>query len=200
MSTPDNKIIKPARRLVHERKIDLKAYRRDDQLWDIEAVLIDYKAKDLQLAAVYRQAGDPIHHMRLTITINEQMDVVDAFSQSLQVPYEGTCEVINPQYAKLIGLNLLNGFREGVKERLGGIMGCTHISELTKLLPTVAAQAFVGEIFQVQTNLKETEAHQELPFHFNGCHALRTDGQVVKTYHPVWYGHPLQAGKFTFLK
>lgn len=200
MSTPDNKIIKPARRLVHERKIDLKAYRRDDQLWDIEAVLIDYKAKDLQLAAVYRQAGDPIHHMRLTITINEQMDVVDAFSQSLQVPYEGTCEVINPQYAKLIGLNLLNGFREGVKERLGGIMGCTHISELTKLLPTVAAQAFVGEIFQVQTNLKEMEVHQELPFHFNGCHALRTDGQVVKTYHPVWYGHPLQAGKFTFLK
>jgi hypothetical protein len=190
----------PSRRLVHERKIDLKVYRREDQLWDIEAEILDCKSKDLQLAAVYRKAGEPIHHMKLTITINQQMDVVDAYAKSLQVPYEGTCELIGSKYNKLIGLNLLKGFREGVKSRLGGILGCTHISELTKLLPTAATQAFVGEVFNVQTNQDTIQPNQELPFQFNGCHALRTDGEVVKQYHSPWFGYPLEPGKFQMTK
>jgi hypothetical protein len=190
--------LKPSRRLVHERKIDLKVYRRDDQLWDIEAHITDCKARGLQLAAVYREAGEPIHEMQLTLTINEKMDILHAFAKSLHVPYEGTCELIGPDYTKLVGLNLLSGFREGVKNRLGGIKGCTHISELTKLLPTVATQAFVGEVFYVQTHTQSSAQGQEkLPFQFNGCHALRTDGVVVQKYHPVWYGHPLEPGKFS---
>ena len=193
--------ITSSRRLIHERKIDLKVYRREDQLWDIEAEILDCKGQDLQLAAVYRKAGEPIHHMLLTVTINQDMDVVNAFAKSLQVPYEGTCELIGPDYAKLIGLNLLKGFREGVKSRLGGILGCTHISELTKLLPTAATQAFVGEVFYVQANQTEKrQPDEQLPFQFNGCHALRTDGAVVKQYHPVWYGYPLEPGKFTISK
>jgi hypothetical protein len=190
--------LKPSRRLVHERKIDLKVYRREDQLWDIEALITDSKARGLQLAAVYREAGEPIHEMLLTLTINEKMDILQAFAKSLHVPYAGTCELIGPDYTKLVGLNLLNGFREGVKNRLGGIKGCTHISELTKLLPTVATQAFVGEVFHVQTDIEiEGQGQEKLPFQFNGCHALRTDGDVVKKYHPIWYGHPLEPGKFS---
>jgi len=198
----DTQEITPSRRLVHERKIDLKVYRREDQLWDIEAEIIDCKGQDFQLAALSRKAGEPIHHMLLTVTINQGMDVVDAFAKSLQVPYEGTCELIGPDYAKLIGLNLLKGFREGVKSRLGGILGCTHISELTKLLPTAATQAFVGEVFYVQANqtTDKKQPDEQLPFQFNGCHALRTDGEVVKQYHPVWFGHPLEPGKFTISK
>jgi hypothetical protein len=188
--------IKPSRKLVHERKIDLKVYRRDDQLWDIEAQITDCKAQGLQLAAIYREAGEPIHDMQLTVTINEKMDILQAFAKSLHVPYAGTCELIGPDYAKLVGLNLLSGFREGVKNRLGGIKGCTHISELTKLLPTVATQAFVGEVFHVQAH-NEGQNQENLPFQFNGCHALRTDGEVVKKFHPVWYGHPLEPGKFS---
>ena len=192
---------KNSRRLVHERKIDVKAYRRDDDLWDIEAEIVDTKNKDFQLAAVNRKAGEPIHHMMLTLTINENMDVIDANAKSLQVPYLGSCDSIAPDYSKLKGLNLLRGFREGVKSRLGGIQGCTHISELTKIIPTVATQAFVGEVLHVQlSSLEKKSPNEELPFHFNGCHALRTDGEVVKKYHPIWYGHPVVPGKFTISK
>jgi hypothetical protein len=197
----NSKDANPSRRLVHERKIDLKAYRRDDDLWDIEAELMDTKPQDFQLAAVYRKKNEPIHQMQLKITINEQMEIVQSSAKSLQVPYPSFCENIVPDYSKLVGLKLLKNFREGVKSRLGGYLGCTHLSELTKLLPTVATQGFAGEIFPVQ---KSTENHSvdgaELPFQFNACHALRTDGEAVKTYHPIWYGYPLQAGKFIFGK
>ncbi len=200
MSDIQNDSISP-RRLVHERKIDLKVYRRDDDLWDVEVELIDTKPKDFQLAAVHRKKNEPIHQMQLKLTIDEHMEIVGASAKSYNVPYPGFCEKITPDYSKLVGLNLLTGFREGVKNRLGGYLGCTHLSELTKLIPTVVAQGFAGEIFPVQgASENQRKEGQELPFQFNGCHALRTDGEVVKTYHPIWYGYPLQAGKFTFRK
>ena len=189
------------RRLVHERKIELKAFRRDDDLWDIEAELLDTKPQDFQLAAFHRKKNEPVHQMQLKITINEQMDIIQASAKSYQVPYPGFCEKITPNYSQLVGLNLLKNFREGVKSRLGGYLGCTHLSELTKLLPTVATQGFAGEIFPVQTALENNGRNEpKLPFHFNGCHALRTDGEAVKTYHPIWYGYPLQVGEFLFDK
>jgi len=30
--------------------------------------------------------------------------------------------------SRLVGLNLMKGFRQAVKERLGGVQGCTHIT------------------------------------------------------------------------
>lgn len=179
------------RRLVQYRQIHAKAYLREDGLWDIEVELNDTKGKDFQLAAVHRLEGQPIHRMLLTITINEQFDILEASSKSLDVPYPGFCETINPDYQKLVGLNLLKGFRAAVKDRLGDIAGCTHLTELTNVLPTVAIQAFVGEVFPVVKAPETIKVlHQKIPFHFNGCHALRTDGEVVKTYHPVWFGYP----------
>lgn len=188
---------KLSRTLIHERTIALKVYRREDALWDIEASIKDCKAKDFQLAASMRKLGEPIHDMLLTITINPKMDILEASAQSMAVPYWGSCELIGPSYAKLVGLNLLHGFREGVKSRLGGVLGCTHISELTKLLPTVATQAFIGEVvFAHKDASEQTHDSEQLPFQYNGCHALRTDGEVVKKYHAKWYGYPITPGKF----
>jgi hypothetical protein len=191
-----NSDLKPQRRHVQTRKIEVHAYQREDELWDLEAEIIDLKGKDFQLAAVMRLLGEPIHHMVLKLTINTKFDILEANAHSFAIPYSGYCENIGPDYGKLVGLNLIKGFREGVKERLGGIKGCTHITELTKLLPTVAIQAFVGEIFPIIKAPEVTkEPNQKPSFQFNGCHALRTDGEVVKNYHPVWYGYPVPNGE-----
>jgi hypothetical protein len=184
--------IKPQRRHVQTRKIEVHAYERADHLWDLEAEIVDLKGKDFDLAAVRRLKGEPIHHMLLKITINTKFDVLEAGASLLSIPYPGFCEKIGPDYSKLVGLNLIKGFRAGVKERLGGIQGCTHLTELTNVLPTVAIQAFVGEIFPVIKAPETTKkSDAKLPFQFNGCHSLRTDGEVVKTFHPVWYGYPI---------
>jgi hypothetical protein len=55
----------PSRRFVHTRSIRVKAFARDDGLWDLEAELTDVKEKDFALAVGFRRAGDPVHSMRL---------------------------------------------------------------------------------------------------------------------------------------
>ena len=183
----------PTRRHVHTRNIRAEVYARDDGLWDVEAELTDTKARDFQLATGLRHAGDPIHHMRLTITIDTGLNVIDANAEMLRVPYAGHCEVVEPDYRQLIGLNLMKNFRRDVRERLGGAEGCTHVTELTNVLPTAAVQAFAGEVFRTRDAAEDHAAAGSLPasdqkpFQIDRCHALRSDGPAVAEFYPRWY-------------
>ena len=180
-----------SRQLIHTRKMHTQVFRREDGLWDIEVSLLDTKGKDFHLASSVRVKGEPIHQMLLAITIDTQFNVLAARAESLAVPYPGSCELITPEYEKLVGLNLVSGFRAAVKNLFKGIKGCSHITELCSVLPTAAIQAFAGEVLQSKV---DGDAHpDQMPFQLNGCHALRTDGEVVKKYYKIWYGAPLVA-------
>ena len=175
----------PNRRHVHTRSIKVEAYARDDGLWDIEAVLTDTKARDFVLATGIRPVGEPVHDLVLTVTIDTQLNIVAAEARSRSVPYPGQCEAIEPDYSKLVGLNLLQNFRKLAFERLGRINGCTHLTELAGVLPTAAVQAFAGEVFRTHESARQSEEIK--PWQLDRCHALRTDGPAVAKFYPRWY-------------
>ena len=174
----------PNRRHVHTRSIKVEAYSRDDGLWDLEAILTDHKARDFVLATGLRPVGKPVHDLVLTVTIDTQLDIVAAQAQSRSVPYPGQCEAIEPDYSRLIGLNLLKDFRKTLLARLGGVNGCTHLTELAGVLPTAAVQAFAGEVFRTHESARQSE--ETKPWQLDRCHALRTDGKAVAQYYPHW--------------
>ncbi len=177
-----------SRRHVHTRTIRAEVFARDDGLWDLEAELVDTKARDFQLASGLRPAGSAIHRMRLMVTIDTACNVVAAVARSLDHPYPGHCAEVEPDYAKLIGLNLRHGFKRAVRERLGGVSGCTHMTELTDVLPTAAIQAFAGELKRdiAEEDGAPSEGGQK-PFQLDRCRALRTDGPAVARFYPRWY-------------
>ena len=178
----------PNRRHVHTRSIRVDAYARDDGLWDLEAVLTDTKSRDFPLATGMRPAGDPVHDMVLRVTIDTQTTIVAVAAESRWVPYPGYCDTIGPDYGKLVGLNLLQDFRRHVQARLGGVHGCTHITELAKVLPTAAVQAFAGEVFKTRDSAHAGHAHDDkMPWQLDRCHALRTDGPAVAKFYPRWH-------------
>jgi hypothetical protein len=171
--------------LKHTRAISIEAFARDDGLWDLDAQITDTKTRDSHLASGVRPSGSPIHDLSLRITIDTHMTIVDAEGISDAVPYPGFCNTIGPDYKKLIGLNLLRQFRFGVNERLSGVKGCTHLTELTQLLPTAAIQAFAGDVIDTRDGADNTN-FTEKPFQLDRCHALRVDGLAVAQYYPRW--------------
>ena len=188
-----------ARQLRHRRAIRADAYERDDGLWDIEACLTDHKPRDVALAPGVRPKGLPIHELWLRITIDRKLTIVDAEASSESVPYPGHCEVSNPAYRALIGLNLLHDFHRHARRLLAGTAGCTHLTELCSVLPTAAIQAFAGDVWNMsdgddaghasQRTSASAAAHREPPFQLGRCHALRFDGEAVQRFYPRWYGH-----------
>ncbi len=178
----------PERQLRHRRRIDIEIHARPDGLWEVDAQMQDMRASEFTLhGGGTLRAGEPIHDMRLRIVVDANFEIVDAGAQTVAMPYAGVCDAHGDLYSRLIGLNLLDGFRRGVKERLGGVQGCTHLTELTWVLPTAVVQAFAGEglLDRVDDGGMPVQ-----PMPIDRCHALRSDGPMVRTHFPRWYRAP----------
>jgi hypothetical protein len=167
-----------AREPLHTRAIEIKGYRREDGLYDIEGHLVDAKPTDFRLAAGVRKAGEPVHGMWLRITVDRQLNIVDAAAAMDAMPYVGHCDGIVPAYRLLVGLAIRPGYQQRLKELLGGVRGCTHITELAGSLATAAFQTMAGQ--GVQDPARK-------PFQLDRCHALALTSPVVGRYYPQWY-------------
>jgi len=171
------------RQLKHRRQIDAQVFSRGDGLWEVDAVLTDTKTRVANMMDGPRQPGTPIHDMLLRLVVNEKFDIVEAGSETRWMPYTGTCNDHDDAYAALVGMNLMQNFRQALRQKLGGVLGCTHITELAQTLPTAVVQAFVGEVIDT----RGTAQGAKQPFQIDRCHALRSDGEIVRLQHPRWY-------------
>jgi hypothetical protein len=171
------------RQLKHRRQIDVQVYGRSDGLWEADARLTDVKTRDSRLSMGIRPAGEPIHDMLLRVVVNRSLDIVASGAESLAVPYPGHCDQHGDAYGRLVGLNLMRGFRHALRERVGGALGCTHITELAQILPTAVVQAMAGEVIDTRGDSDSAER----PFQIDRCHALRSDGPAVEAHYPRWF-------------
>ena len=172
----------PARQPLHRRVVQVEAFQREDGLFDLEARLTDTKPHPVDLLSGRREAGDPVHDMILRVTIDAQFTIVGAEADLSRVPMPGTCEAVAPKYERLVGLNLLRGFRRQVQARLGRTEGCTHLSELTAVLPTAALQSIAHRVRPIDASVAS-----EPPFYIGQCHAYDRSGEVVRRHYPQWF-------------
>ena len=170
---------KVPRERLHCRAVTYDGFSRDDGLFDIEAHLVDTKDHDYPLLTGIRPAGFPIHDMWARITIDASAIIRDVEVVTDAMPYPGACDRITPDYRKLIGANLLAGFRKHLHDVMGRVKGCTHITEMLANLPTAAIQMFAG--------LRRENQGDEKPFQLDRCHALDTTTDTVRRYYPKWY-------------
>ena len=175
-----------ARQPVHLRRISCEGYLRDDGLFDIEGLLIDTKPVTLQLVNKAVTAGDPIHQMRVRLTIDRERCILDANVWSEHTPYPD-CMEVEASYRKLIGLRIEPGFTRVVKRLFRGTLGCSH---MTELLPHMASTAFQVMWADGDFNTVDAKGSQQRTSPLGGCHSLRLDGHIVRTYFPKHQKEP----------
>jgi hypothetical protein len=163
----------PTRRLLHTRHIVCNGYERSDGLFDIEARLTDIKADTADLLYKQVPAGEPLHDLRITLTI-DATGLIRRASASTDTGPSPYCAQINAAYESLAGVRIAAGFRQQVKERVGGKHGCTHLTELLGPLATTALQTLMG------TRPGGGNADAHLAQMIDTCHAWRADGEVVR--------------------
>ncbi|HEX4780628.1 MAG TPA: DUF2889 domain-containing protein, partial [Usitatibacter sp.] len=125
-----------------------------------------------------RPAGEPVHDMWLRITVDRALNIVDAAAAMDAVPFVEHCGAIVPAYRKLVGLAIRPGYHNRLKELLGGVRGCTHVTELAGALATAAFQTLAGQVSQDP---------ERKPFQVDRCHALEGSGPAVARYYPKWH-------------
>jgi hypothetical protein len=191
------------RQHLHTRRVVCQGFFRDDGLWDIEGRITDEKT--YEHANEWRgplKPGDFVHDMSLRLTIDHTLMIVDAEAVTDKSPYR-MCGDIAPDFKKLIGLRIGGGFHRAVRERLGGVHGCTHIVELLRPLATT--------VFQTVSSKKARDlnrAHREKtgtlppkdpnappkprrkPYMLDTCHTWASDSEVTRRWVPHFYTGP----------
>ena len=178
-------ISKPVPRdLIHTRTIQCAGYKRKDGLWDIDGFMTDTKTYTFN--SVDREhiaSGEPIHHMVMRITVDDDMLLKNAEASTEFAPYH-ICGNINDNFAKLKGLKIGPGWRRAVNQVMGGKHGCTHLRDL--LIGPLAVTAY-QTIIPMRQPSKPKQHLAFRPAIIGTCHAYAPDGQIVRRLWPEFY-------------
>lgn len=170
----------PTRKLIHTRQVTCKGYVRDDGLFEVEGHLADVRGVDClsRRREVLVRAGDTLHGMRLRITVDQAMRIVDAGAVTEHSPH-GECRSVGAGYAALKGLIIGPGFLAAVKERFRGVKGCTHLTELIGPVATTAIQTAISAREQLAgLDADPDTANGPQMQLVNSCHAWRRGGEA----------------------
>lgn len=162
----------------HQRSITINAYARSDGLWDIEGHLTDSWTKPVPRAGGMLPPGEPMHSMRLRLTLDGSATIVAAQAATDAGPYGEACAAVTPDYRQLVGVRVAHGYRDAIRRLFGRTAGCTHMNELAGVMGSAALQAMWSEL---------TQDPEEKPFAIDGCHALKSSGRQVAQFFPRWY-------------
>lgn len=175
------------RELMHTRQIVCRAFRLKDGLLEIEATLADEKTQEVAFRSRPPvRTGEFMHRMSLTLTIDTDYLIQDVKAKTLQAPWP-MCGGTDDAYRRLIGLRIGAGFSRRVKELLGGIEGCTHVTELVMQAANTYVQASwpdrMARQMAVDQDPRRWPDRNTLNF-VNHCHAWRQDGATLIQEYP----------------
>jgi hypothetical protein len=167
------------RKAIHKRQITCEGFEREDGLLEIEGLLVDTRPIPTPLPTKSLAPHEPIHQMRAVMVIDRQCTILQLRAVTEHSPYV-TCGDIAPTYEQLVGLRIESGFTQAMKQLFRGPLGCSHITEL---LPRMAATAFQMVWADGPDDAVNTGTGKRMT-PIGGCHALKPDGHVVRTYFP----------------
>ena len=174
------------RRLLHTREVVCHGYRRADGLYDIEGRLRDLSVEGTWMIFHGLEAGEAIHDMRLVLTIDTDLVIhrAEAFMDSTATPYCGPAAEV---YGRLAGLKIGPGFRQAAKARVGGVIGCTHLTELLGPMGTTAMQTMFSELREAkrQRGGAFPEGPLPRPVVIDTCRAYRADSPATERIWPM---------------
>ena len=176
------------RELLHTRNVSLRGFVRDDELFEIEAELLDTKNYDFQnhdRGTIKK--SEPIHQMKIKLVLDEKLFVVDAEAKTENSPYF-ICKNANSNFRKIIGLQIRSGWKREITKLIGGTNGCTHITELLSSVATAAFQTiYPYKSKQKNKNEAKLNHDQEKPLLLGTCYAFNNKSEVVKRLWPKWH-------------
>jgi hypothetical protein len=166
--------------------VQCHGYRRQDGLWDIEGHLVDtktYTFTNRERGEI--KPGEPIHEMWLRLTVDDELLIHQVEAATDASPFS-ICGDVTERFKQLRGLKISRGWRRKVDHLLGGVNGCTHLVELLGPVATTAFQT----IFPIKSRRKDAHTDGKKPPMLDSCHALATDGEIVRLHWPRFYTGP----------
>ena len=165
-------------KLVHTRKIEIHAYDLGEHLVLIEGKLADTRPS-LSPTGESRDEPALIHDLTARIWIQGPYLTISAAEAEMdKVPRE-MCPEVLPGLQKLVGLKIVTGFTQKVKDLIGDVKGCSHLTNLFLILGPVAVQGYWAAYGRrAGARSLDNPAFSRV---LDSCHVWRRDGPYVRS-------------------
>jgi hypothetical protein len=96
----------------------------------------------------------------------------------LHIPRE-TCREALPDLQKLVGIKIISGYTQKVKDLIGNVKGCSHLTHLFITLGPAAVQGYWAA-YGRQPGARSL-ANPAITRVVDSCHVWRRDGPLVRS-------------------
>lgn len=182
------------RELIHSRNIHCEGFLRDDGLWDIEGMLYDKKTYPLELPLRHCvAAGGATHDMKVRLSIDNNK-FIRAVEVAMDAVAYGACPGAEPNYQRLVGLNIGPGFTKKMHQVVGNTQGCTHVTWLIQCIARTAMQTMTrmvvpGDVAELNMVFGK-DSRSGRPALIDSCRAYEAGGEVVRILYPEHHISP----------
>ncbi|MCX8124132.1 MAG: DUF2889 domain-containing protein [Spirochaetes bacterium] len=165
---------------VFTRSIEVSCYEDGDN-----SIVVEGEIKDTRLCPYYLVTGERkepgiLHNMKITMHVSGSNLIISNIKvDMIHYPREECVEVNNNIY-KLNGLSITKGFTKAVKDTIGGINGCTHVTNCILAMAPAAVQGFWAN--KAQKPVTKEFANQGSMSHYliDTCYVWRNNGPMIQ--------------------
>ena len=163
---------------VHTRKMEINTYDLGDHRVLVEGKLVDTRNPTLL-------PGEPesepvlVHHLIARIWVQGPDLKITAVEAKMDCIPRAMCPEALPAVQKLVGLRIISGFTQKVKDLIGDVKGCSHLTNLFLTLGPVAVQGYFAAYGRRPgARSPDNPAFSRV---INSCHVWRKDGPYVRS-------------------
>lgn len=176
------------RKVMHTRTVTCHGYlREEDGLWDIEGHMVDtkpYAFNNFDREGGFINSNEALHDMWVRLTLDSDFNIHAVEAVTDASPFSA-CPQIASVFQKLVGARIGPGWNRTLKEVMGGVKGCTHLTELLGPVATTAFQTIISSKWDYYREQAATA--NDPPPQLNTCHMLKDSGETVKQHWPRFY-------------
>jgi hypothetical protein len=168
----------PTRKPVHIRQTEIKTYDLGNHQVLVEATLQDTrtpppaeKLPDGQMVLVH----DLVARIRVQ---GPDLTIVGVEAEMPHIPRE-MCREVLPDMQKLVGLRIISGYTQKVKNLIGDVKGCSHLTHLFLNLGPAAVQGYWAAYGRKPG--ARSLANPAITRVIDSCRVWRRDGPLVRS-------------------
>jgi hypothetical protein len=164
---------------LHRRTITVTAYTEGRDEISVEAELSDVRPWA-------EPSADVVHRMALTVRVRlADMVIVHADAQMGTFPH-AECPLITPVFEGLTGLSVAAGYNRAIQDRFRGVLGCSHLHELARVLGPAVVQAAISANAGLRYAGEQSQGPRSTAGVLNSCHVWAPNGVGLRKLDAGW--------------
>ncbi|MBW1984569.1 MAG: DUF2889 domain-containing protein [Deltaproteobacteria bacterium] len=167
------------RESVHTRNTKISTFESDQGGIIVEGELIDDRLKSGYSPTGEERSPQIVHHMKIRMWLDGQPLSIKEIEVEMPGIPNKECAETRKSLDRIKGMSIVTGFTMRVKDILGGINGCAHLTALLISMAPVAIQGYWAHYSRKPVD-KDLSSDSMRQFLVDTCWVWRKEGPLFK--------------------